>query len=260
MATELKEKVSFLEETLNRFIINSDKTLYRLSKEIQNLSDEMKEFKEEMKDFKDEMSGFKDGVEDFKDEMSGFKDGVEDFKDEMKGFKDEMQSFKEFVLADIEESRRERKEMNKRWGEITNKMGTFAEDVAFPNVPRIAKDYFGDRVILFKAVRMDVHNAKAEYGVYEFDGVAETENRVFLLESKYTARMQAIEKLPKLIDAFRDCFPQYADKELITIFASMSIPENMLKKLTKMGIYALALGDDNMDLLNFEALQKKEEK
>jgi hypothetical protein len=104
---------------------------------------------------------------------------------------------------------------------------------------------------------MDVHNAKAEYGVYEFDGVVETENRVFLLESKYTARMQAIEKLPKLIDAFRDCFPQYADKELITIFASMSIPENILKKLTKMGIYALALGDDNMDLLNFEALQKK---
>jgi len=236
MATELKEKVSFLEETLNRFIINSDKTLYRLSKEIQNLSDEMKEFKEEMKDFKDEMRGFKDGVEDFKDEM---------------------QSFKDFVLADIEKSRRERKEMNKRWGEITNKMGTFAEDVAFPNVPRIAKDYFGDRVILFKAVRMDVHNAKAEYGVYEFDGVVETENRVFLLESKYTARMQAIEKLPKLIDAFRDCFPQYADKELITILASMIIPENILKKLTKMGIYALALGDDNMDLLNFEALQKK---
>lgn len=250
MATELKEQVSFLEETLNRFIINSDKTLYHLSKEIQNLSDEMKDFKDEMKEFKSEMRGFKDEMKDFKDEMRVFKDGVQDFKIEMK-------DFKEFVLADIEESRRERKEMNKRWGEVTNKLGTFAEDMAFPNVPRIAQEYFDEQTILFKAVRVDVHRPEAEYGVYEFDGIVETENKVFLLESKYTIRMKYIESLPKLIDTFHLCFPQYADKELITLFASMSIPENMLKKLTKMGIYAMALGDDNMDLLNFEALQKK---
>ncbi len=222
MSTELKEKVSFLEETLNRFIINSDKTLYRLSKEIQNLSDEMKEF-----------------------------------KDEMRVFKDGMEAFKEFVTADIEESRRERKEMNKRWGEVTNKLGTFAEDMAFPNVPRIAAEYFGEPIILLKSIRVDVYKPEAEDGVYEFDGILETENKVFLLESKYTIRMKHIESLPKLIDTFKVCFPQYAEKELITIFASMSIPENMLKKLTKMDIYAMALGDDNMDLLNFEAIQKK---
>lgn len=221
MASEIKEKVSFLEETLNRFIINSDKTLYRLSKEIQNLSDEMKEFKDEMKDFKDEMK-----------------------------------DFKEFVLADIAESRQERKEMNKKWGDLSNKLGTFAEDIAAPNIPRIAKNYFGESKIYFKAVRLDATKPETE-DIYEFDGVLETENKVFLLETKYTIRMKYIESLPKLVEDFIACFPQYANKELITIFGSMNIPDNVIKKLTKMGIYAMALGDENMDLLNFEDIQKK---
>ncbi|MCP4687645.1 MAG: hypothetical protein GY859_06315, partial [Desulfobacterales bacterium] len=38
------------------------------------------------------------------------------FKDEMGDFKDEMRYFKD-------ETRRSNKEMNKRWGELSNKMG-----------------------------------------------------------------------------------------------------------------------------------------
>lgn len=215
MASEIKEKVSFLEETLNRFIINSDKTLYRLSKKIQNLSDEMKEFKDEMKEFK------------------------------------------EFVKADIEESRRERKEMNKKWGGLANRLGTFAKDIAAPNLSRIAREYFDEQEEKFKAVRLRVHKENNKEEVYEFDGVLETKNKVFLLECKSTIRMEFINALPNLIQNFKDCFPNYHNKELITIFASMSIPDDVVKKLTKMNIYAMAMGDDNMDLLNFEAIKKK---
>lgn len=66
-----------------------------------------------------------------------------------------------------------------------------------------------------------------------------------------------IATLPTLIQNFQTSFPQYQSKQLVTIFASMHIPDNVGKQLTKMGIYAMAMGDDNMDLLNFEALQKK---
>ena len=48
MTSTIKEKISFLEETLNRFIINSDKILYNLSKE-------MKDFKEDIRVLKNEV-------------------------------------------------------------------------------------------------------------------------------------------------------------------------------------------------------------
>ncbi|HMO40761.1 MAG TPA: hypothetical protein PKC76_04895 [Saprospiraceae bacterium] len=252
MASELKEKVSFLEETLNRFIINSDKALYRLSDEMQSLSKEMKAFKNEMKEFKDEMKEFKDEMKEFKDEMKTF-------KDEMKEFKDEMKTFKDFVTADIEESRRERREMNKRWGDIANRLGTFAEDIAAPNLPRIAKELFGEQEELYKAVRLraQYQDANTPKRVYEFDGVLETERKVFLLECKSYIRMDDINAIPKLAERFLGCFPLYREKELITVFASMSIPDNVLKKLTTLEVYAMAMGDDNMNVLNFEAIQNK---
>ncbi len=243
MASEVRQKVSFLEHTLNNFIINTDKALNRLSKE-------MYEFKEEMKDFKDEMKAFKDEMREFKDEMSGF-------KNEMSDFKDEMSTFKEFVQADIEESRRERREMNKRWGEIAYKLGTFAEDIAAPNLPRLAKENFKEQEERYKAVRVRVQTPQDKDDIYEFDAIFETENKVFLLECKSTIRMEYINAIPELIENFNACFPQYAHKTLIPIFASMSIPDNIVKKLTKMGVYAMAMGDDFMDLLNFDALQKK---
>jgi len=257
MASEIKEKVSFLEESLNRFIINSDKALYRLAQSVQSLSDEVRDFKDEMKDFKDEMKVFKDEMKDFKDEMKDFKDEMKVFKDEMKDFKDESQRFQKKLEANIKSNERMIKDMNLQWGNLANRLGTFAEDIAAPNVPRIARELFGEQEELLRAVRYRVRKPGDRKQVYEFDGVVETERKVFLLECKSNVRMDSIKSLPKLIDNFQACFPQYTDKELVTIFASMYIPDDVLKKLTKMGVYAMAMGDRNMELLNFEEIQQK---
>ena len=50
---------------------------------------------------------------------------MRDFKNEMRGFKNEMQSFKDQSIAD-------RKSMNKKWGDLANKMGTVVEDIVIP--------------------------------------------------------------------------------------------------------------------------------
>src|SRR5487761_2790849 len=42
-----------------------------------------------------------------------------------------------------DEAKQERVLQNKRWGEITMKMGTFVEDIVAPNIPRIAREDFG---------------------------------------------------------------------------------------------------------------------
>ncbi len=208
MAATTEKRISLLEETLNRFILNTDKTLYLMSQDTKALKSEMRDFKDEMRDFKDEMKDFKD-------------------------------------------------EMNKRWGDLANKLGTFAEDIAAPNLPRVATNLFKELEHQLFMVNLYKHHPDNNALVYEFDAVLETKHKVFLLETKYTVRGKYVEKLPKLIQNFKECFPNYADKELVTIFSSMKIHDNTLKRLTKMGVYAMAMGDKMMELLNFEALQKQ---
>jgi hypothetical protein len=72
---------------------------------------------------------------------------MRDFKDEMKAFKEEMRGFEE-------RAEQERREMNRRWGELANKMGTLAEDSVAPNLPRVARELFGCQEVDFFAVRV----------------------------------------------------------------------------------------------------------
>ncbi len=171
---------------------------------------------------------------------------MREFKDEMKEFKDEM--------------RADSKKMRKQWAELTEKLGSFAEDISLPNIPRIAKEFFNEPEIFTVMPRVRKRNVLERGDEFEFDGIVETANKIFLMEAKFTARMDSINALPETAANFKTVFPEYANKELVFIFASMHIPENMVKKLTKMGIYALSLVDDNMDMLNFEELQKASNK
>ena len=66
---------------------------------------------------------------------------------EMREFKNEMREFKD-------ESERNRKRMDKHWGKLANKLGTIVEDIVAPNVPRIAKEFFGIEDIDLFAVRV----------------------------------------------------------------------------------------------------------
>ena len=243
--------------------------------EMQDFKDEMKDFKDEMKDFKDEMQDFKDEMKEFKDEMKEFKDEMKEFKDEMKVFKNEMQVFKEESVANRitrekeleefkvemrayrEKSKAELLESRRQWGHLTNKLGTFGEALAVPNIPRIAKEYFGQEKILRESVRVLTTLPNDPDKLVEFDAIIETEGAVFLLENKFTVRMKDIQKLPELIENFQLCYPEYETKALHVIFGSMSIPQNITKHLTKMNIYALELGAYNMDLINFEQIQDK---
>ena len=107
-----------------------------------------------------------------------------------------------------EEMNEDRKKMYKMWGELANKMGTLVEDIVAPNIPRIAKEYFGAEELDFLGVRISKRNVKNRSKKREFDVIA-----------------------------------MWNDDEIV-------------KYLTKKKIYAMALRDDTMDLLNFEKINK----
>ena len=201
---------------------------------------------EEMKGFKDEMKGFKDEMKDFKDEMKDFKDEMKDFKDEMKN---DLKAYKE-------ENRQERRNMNKQWGDLANKMGTIVEDIVAPAVRPVLKKYFNVHVEHFfiKSSRhLKDSDLKGEYDVVAVEGGGR--NRVFLVEVKSTATKQYILDFIKSIEKFRALYKEYRDREIVPIFASLRLEDDIVAFATENRVYAMAYMEwDYMDILNFDAM------
>ncbi|MFN3533513.1 MAG: hypothetical protein ACK41Q_13550 [Candidatus Brocadia sp.] len=170
---------------------------------------------------------------------------LRELKQEMKEFKEEMKEFKD-------EMREDRRKMYKKWGEIANKMGTVVEDIVAPNIPRIAQEYFGCKDLEFFGLRVHKRNAKDRSKSREFDIIAVSDDTVIVNETKSSPRIDYINEFRETVKEIYDYFPEYREKKVIPIFSSLSIPESVVTYLTKIKIYAMAMKDDTMELLNYE--------
>ncbi len=232
--------------------------------EMLDFKDEMRAFKDQMLDFKDQVKVFKDEMLDFKDEMKAFKDEMLDFKDEMKGFKDEMRDFKDEMKGFeqktqqfIDETREDRKRMNKQWGDLANRLGTIVEDIVAPNIEGIAQRYFNCTELDSLMVRYRKRHPQDRNQRREFDVIALWGNLVLLNETKSTARMDYVQAFIEFLrsETFFEYFPEYRGKTLIPVFSSLYLPDDVVDVLTQAGVYAMAMSDDSMDLLNFDRIK-----
>ncbi len=243
MEDDVRERVSILEVVLGEFIVQTNKSLNRLSREMKDFKDEMKDFKDEMKDFKDEMKDFKDEMKDFKDEMKDFKDEMKDFKDEMKDFKDEMAT--------------DRKSLKKKWGELANRLGTLAEDITAPNIRTIAHTLFGCEQIDTFGVRIERRNVQDRAMIQEFDVILACQQYLFINETKSNPDIVYVDYFVKKLTRIFDFFPEHQGKTVVPIFSSLSLPERTVAYLTEKNILAMAMGGETMDLLNFDILKSQ---
>jgi len=198
------------------------------------------------------ISELTEDVHTFQNEMRDFKDEMKDFKTEMLAFKDEMRDFKTEMLAFKDETREDRKRMNKQWGDLANRLGTLAEDVVAPNIPRIVKEYFNCDTILDFAVRRRVVNSKEPKKAREFDAFTVCNDFLLVNETKSTPKIEYIDAFIESLKEIYDYFPDYRDKKIIPVFSSFYLPEDVVTYLTKNKIYALGMKDDTMEILNPE--------
>lgn len=184
------------------------------------------------------------------DEMQVFKDEMQDFKDEMKDFKDEMKDFKKEMADYKEEGRRERREMNVKWGEIANKMGTIVEDIVIPNLTGILREHWGITETVLVAPRIKRRHPTDRSRSREFDGIIVTDDMVLINETKSTLRIADIDKFAADYREVIEYFPEYADHTVVPVMSSLYIAPDIVSALTERGIFALGMGDENMELLN----------
>ncbi len=207
---ETEERVSLLESLTEKMLISIDR-----------LSREMREFKDEMREFKDEMREFKVEMGEFKDEMLAFK----------------------------AESERDRKRMNKAWGDLANKLGSIVEDIAAPNIRRLATEEFRVAIIEDFQTRACRTSRRGSSRRAEFDVICAGAEIVLLGEMKSNASSEAVTAFARKAEQFFDFFPEYDGRRLVSIFASWSLTDAVRKAVSELGLYGIAMGDETMEIV-----------
>jgi len=243
---QLAQRVGTLEEYMKDLsfqALRTEREIARLSQEMRDFKDEIRDFKDEMRVFKDEMGAFKDEMRAFKDEMGAFKDEMRVFKDEMGIFKDEMGTFK--TQAELD-----RREMNRKWGELANKMGTLVEDIVAPNLPRVAQELFGCGEPQWAAIRIRRREGPE---TMEIDALVVCEGTVLVNETKSSLYSRDVDDLLSKIERFGEFFPEFARRRIVGIVASLYVDESVVRYATSRNVLAMGMREDTMRILNPEA-------
>lgn len=240
----VSEKVDILESALAEYIRKIGDAQMQTEKSLTNLSNAQMQTEKELRNLSIQTEKF---IEETRADRESFKNELrEDRENFKKDMREDRESFKKEMLED-------RKKMFKQWGEIANKMGTLAEDIVAPCVREIGQKYFGcdedsDEDFMVRRFR---RKTKDKGQRREFDVIAVYEDKVILVEVKSTPRMQYIDEFVATLKEFREYFPEYLNRKVIPVFASLYLPDEVIAYLTKHGIYAMATRDDMMDLMNF---------
>ncbi len=171
-----------------------------------------------------------------------------ELSEEMKDFKEEMRGYKKFTKQNIAE-------LNRKWGDLANRLGTVVEDIILPDFPNII-------VNVFKAEDPEdiMVNRRKRLGkrVKEFDIIAVSGNKVFLNETKTTPKEDHIENFASFVNSgeFFEWFPKLKGKKLIPIFSSTGFKPEYVKLLTSYGIYAVQ-PNPRLEALNFQEVNNQ---
>ncbi len=184
----------------------------------------------------------------------------EEFQNEMKArdekWENDRKERDEKFQNDIKESE---KQMNKKWEKLVMKMGTLVEDIVAPSIKGVAFELFGFKRIDFFGVRVEKTKVNDRGAQREFDVIAVGDDKVILNETKTKPSSGEVKEFIDFLKTgeFYDYFPEYKEKKLIPIFSTLYMPPDVVKRLTKKRIFAMAMSETVMTILNFEECRSR---
>ncbi len=248
----IEEKVDTLESVLKDFIINTNamfdrieaaqnKTLIALDKHDKTLDRLEKNIDKHDKN----LDRLEENIDKHEKTLDRLEENIDKHDREIDKLRVEMADF-------YKEMRSDRRAVNKQLGELSNKMGTLDEDLVSPAVrPVLSKHFNCDPTS--KAIRC-LRRVGGES--FEVDVLAACEDKVFMIEVRSSPRSEYVGEVLRKATKFKKYFPEYKDKELITILASLTFPENVIKYATRKGLYLMAYREwEYMDIINFDAVK-----
>jgi uncharacterized coiled-coil protein SlyX len=171
----------------------------------------------------------------FKDEMHAFKDGMHASKDDMLTFRDEM--------------RRSSRDADRRLGELSNKMGTLAEDIVAPSVPALFERLFGV-ADPGSVVRARLPNRKDPSRLREFDVVAWGGEVMLVNETKSRLRPEDVGAFAASLAEVRDYLSEAEGRRVVGSLSAFYVEPTLVTAAERAGLYVFGLGSGLLEVMN----------
>jgi regulator of replication initiation timing len=156
-----------------------------------------------------------------------------------------------------EELKREARQHTLEWAQLAERFGRFAEDIVAPNIPRLAREVFGITTPEFTGQRIEKQHTKDPSRFREFDLIYAGQGKVIVVETKATARVKYIDEFAEGLRELDAYFPEFKRHTVIPIFASLALNPDMVRRLSRLKIYGLALGERTMELVNLAEVSSR---
>ncbi|KJR43067.1 hypothetical protein MCHI_001035, partial [Candidatus Magnetoovum chiemensis] len=91
----------------------------------------------------------------------------------------------------------------------------------------------------------------------EFDVYALAGDYVFLNSTKSTLKPEYVDRFVEDIASFRMLYPEYKDKPLIGILASLYVDPSVLTYAERQGFIVISVGDEIMEVKNSKGFKAK---
>ncbi|MEA3344840.1 MAG: hypothetical protein U9Q78_01105, partial [Chloroflexota bacterium] len=188
---------------------------------------------------------------------------VEERVTDLEGLMAELLRTVDRVDLQVERTSREmsdfKSEMNKRWGELANKMGTLAEDLVAPSIPRVLRLVVGcpNGRIDAMAVRVRRRHQMDRGRTQEFDVVAVCGEYVLINGTKSSLHVEDADDFVQVLSEVRGFFPEHAERKIIGALASLYVDESVVRYAQRLGLLVLGMSEEMMDLLNEPGFQPR---
>ena len=240
MAFDTVETLSYRVDSLEDMMRELTRNVNRTTQSVELLSREMRDFKKEMADFKKEMREFK---EELRQDTAEFKHKVEQDTAELK------HKVEQATTELKQELQNESRKLNQHLASLSDKMGTMAEDMVAPSIPRILKEVVGctqEAEMIGVRIRKRLADGRSQ----EYDVVATCQNYILINETKSRLRPEHLQPFRELLQNAHDFFPEYKNHQVIGALATFYVDPSLIKAGERQGFIMLGVIDGLMEPLN----------
>nr|VFJ92572.1 MAG: hypothetical protein BECKH772A_GA0070896_100459 [Candidatus Kentron sp. H]VFJ93473.1 MAG: hypothetical protein BECKH772B_GA0070898_1004510 [Candidatus Kentron sp. H]VFK00255.1 MAG: hypothetical protein BECKH772C_GA0070978_1004210 [Candidatus Kentron sp. H] len=137
------------------------------------------------------------------------------------------------------------KEQGRQIGGLGDKFGYFTEGMALPSMERILTEQFGMTTVMPR-VRTRKNGEEIELDVlaYANDEI----NLAMVVEVKSRVKREAVEQLRKIMERFRELYPEHKDKSLMAILAGVDWDRGVEEDARETGFMTAAIHDEIFEL------------
>lgn len=157
------------------------------------------------------------------------------------------------LSASQKETDRLFKAMNKKLGDLGNRLGEFVQEMVRPAVVRL----FRDRGIEVHQVMRNIEAFNDEIAI-EIDLLVINSEQAIAVECKSRLTIEDVNDHLERLDTFKQLFPQYHNLNLMGAVAGMVVQDEAAKYAYRRGLFVLAQNGDSVLIRNDDKFVPKQ--